>query len=307
MKIYSNFWNTESLSTIESKYSNLPITFFMDAFPQNLELLQENPVNILYIHEPDFINIMETIDGISHNYTLHDYAIKCCKYFNLIITWSEKILNNCSNAIRFSHNSIISTKNLSLIEELANKEKKFEVSFLSGVKKISQGHQFRQQVWSEQQRIKIPRLFYYTLPDFDEEKGVRPGYSEYSKDLSHIPSGEAPETWGKRVCFESMFHIAIENVKHKNWYTEKIGQAFISKVVPVYWGCSNLEDFGYDPKGVLYFNNIEELTNIVNNLTPEKYNEMLPYIEHNYQNALKDTFTQKLETFFDEIKKHNNL
>ena len=104
-----------------------------------------------------------------------------------------------------------------------------------------------------------------------------------------------------------MFHIAVENVKEKNWYTEKIGQSFISKVVPVYWGCPNIEEFGYDPRGILYFNTIDELVDIVNNLTPEKYTEMLPYIEHNYQNALKDTFTGKLEAFFDQIKEYNNL
>lgn len=304
MKIHSNFWNPESLKPFESKYSNLPITFFMDAFPKNTFELNENPVNILYIHEP---NELISINEKGTNIGLHEYAIKYHNYFDVILAWGENILNNCPNAVKFSHNSIISIKNLNLIEEFANQEKKFEVSFLSGVKKISQGHQFRQQVWGEQDKIKIPRLFYYTLPDFDEEIGVRPGYSEYSKDLSHVPEGEAPEIWGKRVCFESMFHIAIENVKHKNWYTEKIGQAFISKVVPVYWGCPNIEDFGYDPRGVLYFNNMEELTNVVNSLTPEKYNEMLPYIEHNYQNALKDTFTQKLETFFDKIKTYNNL
>ncbi len=307
MKIYSNFWNPESLKHFESKYSNLPITFFMDNFPRTPNQLRENSTNILYIHEPNFLSIAETTPSGTSTYLLHDYAIRNRNHFNLIITCHEKILNNCSNAIRFSHNSIISLKNIDLVEEFADKEKKFEISFLSGVKDISEGHSLRQQIWKQQDRIKSPRLFYYTLPDFDETKGVRPGYSEYSKDLSHIPEGEAPELWGKRICFESMFHIAVENVKEKNWYTEKIGQSFISKVVPVYWGCPNIEEFGYDPRGILYFNTIDELVDIVNNLTPEKYTEMLPYIEHNYQNALKDTFTGKLEAFFDQIKEYNNL
>jgi hypothetical protein len=45
-----------------------------------------------------------------------------------------------------------------------------------------------------------------------------------------------------------MFHIAVENSFSENWYTEKIGQAFISKTLPIYWGCPNLEDIGYDER-----------------------------------------------------------
>jgi hypothetical protein len=38
-----------------------------------------------------------------------------------------------------------------------------------------------------------------------------------------------------------MFHIAVENVKIDNWYTEKISQSFATKTVPIYWGCPNIE------------------------------------------------------------------
>ena len=172
MKVYSNFWNPESLKHFESKYSNLPITFFMDNFPQTPNQLRENSTNILYIHEPNFISITESTPSGNATYKLHDYAIRNSNHFDLIITCHEKILNNCSNAIRFSHNSIISLKNIDLVEEFANKEKKFEISFLSGVKDISEGHSLRQQIWKQQDRVKSPRLFYYTLPDFDETKGV---------------------------------------------------------------------------------------------------------------------------------------
>jgi hypothetical protein len=294
MKIYSNFWNKKTLVSFEEKYSNLPITLFMDFIPDHTQL-RENPINILYIHEPNEF------------FGLHNYAIQNSSNFSAILTWSEDILSKCDNGVKFFHNSIISNKNIKLIEEFANKDKKFEISFLSGVKNLSEGHKLRQQIFKEQNKITTPKSFYYTLDDFDLDKQVRPGYIEYSKDLSHIPEGEAPELWGKRICFESMFHIAAENVKHNNWYTEKIGQAFISKVVPIYWGCPNIEEFGYDSRGILFFNTIDELVNISNNLTFEKYKEMLPYIEYNYQIALQDTFTEKLEMFFDQLKINNNL
>jgi hypothetical protein len=104
-----------------------------------------------------------------------------------------------------------------------------------------------------------------------------------------------------------MFHIAVENVKIDNWYTEKIAQSFATKTVPIYWGCPNIKELGYDERGIIRFNSEEELIRIINNLTPEDYYSRLPYIEHNYQVAMEDTFRNKLSSFLDQIKLTNNL
>jgi hypothetical protein len=104
-----------------------------------------------------------------------------------------------------------------------------------------------------------------------------------------------------------MFHIAVENSFSENWYTEKIGQAFISKTLPIYWGCPNLEDIGYDERGIIRFQTKEKLINILNNLTPEDYFSRLPYIEYNYQVSLQDNFRTKLSYILDQLKELNNL
>jgi len=103
-----------------------------------------------------------------------------------------------------------------------------------------------------------------------------------------------------------MFHVAVENVKENNWYTEKIGEAFCTKTVPIYWGCPNIGDY-YDERGIIKFNTIEELTYIVNNLTKEKYNEMKPYIDYNYEVAFHDNLSNKIDMFFKELIELNNL
>jgi len=189
------------------------------------------------------------------------------------------------------------------------KEKIFEISFLSGVKTISEGHKFRNKIYTLKNKISIPHKWYHTLEDFDSINNVRPGYGNYSKDLSHIPAylQSSPQVFGKRVCFENpMFHVCVENIKANNWYTEKIGETFCTKTVPIYWGCPNIGDF-YDSRGILIFNSVEELLNIVNNLTPEKYYEMKSYIDFNYETALQDSFINKLDSFFKEIIKLNDL
>jgi hypothetical protein len=103
-----------------------------------------------------------------------------------------------------------------------------------------------------------------------------------------------------------MFHVCVENIKSNNWYTEKIGESFCTKTVPIYWGCSNIGDF-YDKRGIITFETKEELINIINNLTPKMYYDMKKYIDYNYDIALQDSFEKQLYSFFEEITKLNNI
>ena len=55
------------------------------------------------------------------------------------------------------------------------------------------------------------------------------------------------------------------------------------------------------------FDTLEELTYIINNLTEEKYHEMKPYIDHNYEIAFHDNLSNKIDIFFKELIELNNL
>ena len=129
---------------------------------------------------------------------------------------------------------------LAIRRALALNSKEFNVSFLCGTKDLVEGHKLRQQVYKLENQINIPKKWYYVLEDYDLETNTRPGYTEYSKDLSHIPQGVDPISYGKRVLFDnSMFNIVIENVNYNNWYN-KIGDNFVTKTIPIYWGCPNI-------------------------------------------------------------------
>jgi hypothetical protein len=78
------------------------------------------------------------------------------------------------------------------------------------------------------------------------------------------------------------FNIACENQYYPNMFTEKLLDCFKTRTVPIYFGCPNLSNY-FDIRGVLMFKSIEELEDIVQNLTPADYDRMLPYIEENYQ------------------------
>jgi hypothetical protein len=80
------------------------------------------------------------------------------------------------------------------------------------------------------------------------------------------------------------FNIATENQDMNNMFTEKLLDCFKTFTVPIYYGCTNIEEF-FDPRGIIQFRTIEEFENIIANLTPEVYDRMLPYAEINHEKA----------------------
>ena len=39
------------------------------------------------------------------------------------------------------------------------------------------------------------------------------------------------------------FSVIIENVRERNYFTEKLVDAILCETVPIYWGCPNIGDF----------------------------------------------------------------
>jgi hypothetical protein len=289
MKIFSNFRPANDPFYDGLKALNKPVTLFFDYVPKSLDELQVNPYNFIWLSEPnEFFGI--------HSWVLNNY-----QYFTGILTWSDMLIQNCSNAILFPFNvdqgGMAEVTDEQFEEFTKNKKPQFEVSFLSGAKTLVEGHKFRQEIYKIGNQITIPKKWFYTLEDFNQDNFAKGGV------------GRPDRIWGaKQKCFnESMFHIAVENVNHNNWYTEKIGDTFATKTLPIYWGCSNLEELGYDERGILRFNSTKELISIVNSLTPELYYEKIPYIEHNYNEVFKNKTLNNLEAFFKEFIKINNL
>jgi hypothetical protein len=289
LKIFTDFKTKEDFDFLYNKFKDKPVTIFNDRFPLSLEELSLNPYNILIIHEPNEF------------FGFHNIAIQHSHMFSAIMTWSELILKNCSNAVWFDHGARNEDNNwVDKFKNITTKE--FEISFLSGAKKLSEGHKFRQEVYKLEDQIKIPKKWFYVLDDFNwddfNKGGIGRSVNPTTATFNNIP---------KRICYDtSMFNIAIENVKHNNWYTEKLGDALSSKTVPIYWGCPNIGEH-FDKRGIITFETKEELVDIVNSLTPELYESMLPYIETNYQLVYESYFPYTLDKILTQIIELNNI
>jgi len=263
--------------------SNFISSEIFERFLLNDPILKDKPISIFYDYTPSLEELLLNSYNIlilgepNQLFGLHDWAIQNHHHFSCILTWGQTVLDNCSNSLLFPFGTTFLHKK-DKYRELASLSKKFEVSFLCGAKNMIEGHHLRHKIYSKQSQVKIPTKWFYTT------------------------------TEPKDICFEnSMFHIAVENSQNKNYFTEKIIDAFLTKTIPIYWGCPNIEEF-FDKKGIITFNNEDELINILNSLTEEDYYSRMEYIEKNYNIAIyyAEIFT-RLKNVLKEIVQLNNI
>ena len=100
-------------------------------------------------------------------------------------------------------------------------------------------------------------------------------------------------------CNDFMFQIAIENGRLKNYFTDKILDCFITGTIPIYWGCPNIGDF-FDERGIITFNTPDELKEILESLTKEKYSSMLEYAKINFEKT-RDNHTNSDDALYKKI------
>ena len=68
----------------------------------------------------------------------------------------------------------------------------------------------------------------------------------------------------KKHLFKSQFSIAIESTSVENYFSEKLIDCLITKTIPIYWGCPNIEEF-FDTRGMIIVNSVDDLIKKVNN------------------------------------------
>lgn len=285
LKIYSNFIGADLFeNVITDELINKPITVFNDYHNVNYDQLSFNPYNILMVMEPNQL------------FGIHDWAIQNYHLFSIILTWGQEILDKCPNAVFFPFG--ISWLDKEYINNIDKLDKKFEVSFLCGGKQRIEGHHLRHRLYKRENEINTPKQWYYTLPDYD----YNGGHHTIKQYEGQPPGSEKKRLWN------SMFSICIENSSNRGYHTEKIIDAFLSKTFPIYWGCPNLEELGYNLDGFIYCENEDQIIKAVNELTPELYIKRKAAIDYNYELAkyYSDLFG-RFKTMMETLVEFNNI
>lgn len=242
------------------------IDLYVDKIDQDFS----NHKKIILLVEPD--ELTHFSDWIINNHE---------RYF-AILTHEEKILRACPNAYLMEFGT-------TWIHEYSFPLKEFSVSTILGFKRILAGHRLRKKLWDKRKKITLPKKF------FASGEGPRsrfPFLRLHKRNELILGNSKFP-------LFDSQFHIAIENTKQNNWFTEKLIDCFQTKTIPIYWGCPNIGKY-FDVRGMFLACDVNEIVKICNSLTPHVYFEMLPFIEKNYELSkkyvdIKDRITNKVK------------
>jgi hypothetical protein len=248
MKIKANHFDKATFEAKLQSLSHIDFSLFIDAIPEQSQELSS--INVLVLQEPN------------EYFGLHDWAIQNKDLFNVILTWDDKLLNNLDNALflPFGHSWFKPD------QYQKEHKKKFQISHLCGKLLKTYGQSLRHELLARENEIKIPTKYFDVYGDRYNIEEARKGKEE--------------------VFGDSMFGVAIENTSHNGYFTEKILDCFLLKTIPIYWGCTDIDNF-FNKEGIIKFGNVDEFTYISNRLNEDYYNSRKEIIEENYQKALQ--------------------
>ena len=269
MKLKINHFDTNVFEKKLTHLKDIEFSLFVDDTPKSLEDL--SPINIIVLQEPN------------EYFGLHDWVIKNKNLFSFILTWDDKVINNCENTIFLPFGHTWFKKD----QYEKNHKKKFQISHLRGNLLKTYGHSLRHELLDRENEIKIPKKFFASYGDRYNIEDARKGKEE--------------------VFGDSMYGVAIENTSHNGYFTEKILDCFLLKTIPVYWGCSSISNF-FRQDGIITFSNIDDLIVKTNKLTEDYYYNNLEAIETNYNLALQYVdYEQNIINNITDIFKLNNI
>ena len=126
---------------------DIDFSLFLETIPETQDELSS--INIISIHEPN------------EYFGKHDWIIQNKNLFDVILTWNDKILNTCENAIYlpFGHTWFKPD------QYEKNHKKEFKVAHLRGNLLKSYGHQIRWEILDRKDEIKIPTKFFDVYGD----------------------------------------------------------------------------------------------------------------------------------------------
>jgi hypothetical protein len=202
-----------------------------------------------------------------------EFLLQNHKNYDIILTYNKRILETCKNAIyclfpAWSWISEYYWYNINI------QKKKFQISCLTGFKRMTEGHIFRHLLYFNQEIfLQYPIVFF------------RSGEKHILPDISNNPIlGN-----DKFALFEEFqFTIVVENSSQPNYFTEKLIDCLITKTIPIYYGCPNIDEY-FDTKGWILLDSVDpvarlhELYSALSSLDEMTYSNYKSTIEHNYQ------------------------
>jgi hypothetical protein len=224
-----------------------------DVIHDNVSIIPDILKKTVYIqHEPD------------HVYNAREHLINNYNLYYKIFTWDEYILSKCPNAIL----CIFGSTWCPYYDP--NIKKTFKISTLCGTKNscTTLAYSLRIELYKRQNEFKnFPITFF-------RSHRQTPHLEDYGNNPFIMDS--------KLPLFEGyQFSITIENCRTRNYFSEKLLDCLKQKVIPIYCGCTNIDEY-FDTSGWIFFDTVDDLLNKLSIIDDSYYDKYLETIDRNY-------------------------
>jgi len=107
-----------------------------------------------------------------------------------------------------------------------------------------------------------------------------------------------------------MYQVVIENGKYPEYVSEKFFDCIKTRTIPIYWGGEEaVRKMGFDMRGVVLFDDLNDLDFILQKLSSDDYQKALPFVKKNWERLTEirneDKLLMALHTF--KIGYHNTI
>lgn len=223
-------------------------------FPCSVELYN----NTLNIRDNDAFKVLMVFSEPErfrpNNFKVKNHHSK----FDLILAHDPALIR-LGNAVKFPYG-------VTWIND-SPKKKKYGVSFICGNKNRSEGHKLRHCVWASKHLIKMPAYFWTSFN-------------------ANFPGKKLPRRMqAKELLFDCQYHIAIENTRVNNYFSEKLIDCLKAKTIPIYWGCPNIGRY-FDLDGIIKCKSLNDILKACES-KPMYYKFRKKAIERNYRLSMR--------------------
>lgn len=233
---------------------NITLRSMYDSFPEHYGESDKN-VNFYVDNNVYFLNdrtdeaaiclLVEPRSIIPGTYTwVEEYYNK----FQYVFTFDSKLLETLPNAKMLIYGQITA--------EYPGGEKNKVISMVASDKDFCDGHI---------QRKQIATLLQDRIDTYGKFNG-----GQFCDDKDYLCNYK--------------FNVAMENYSDGYYFTEKICNCLASKVIPIYWGCPNIEKF-FDMDGIIYVPDWTQIPTVVNEVLQDPegiYESKRSAIERNF-------------------------
>lgn len=111
-------------------------------------------------------------------------------------------------------------------------------------------------------------------------------FTDFANSFDRYGRDTVPLDYVLDAYKDYMFTVVVENVHQDFMFTEKLVTPILCGTIPIYSGCPSLSNF-FDMRGIITLDSIDQMPSILESLTVEKYQQMLPFAELNFRLAQK--------------------